>query len=545
VERLDLLGLITADSLRRRKDPQTSRTRKDIFTLMRREQDLEKMYEQLMHRRNELRGLSNKSKYLQNQTELSEITAALKQSTSSITANLKDHPTIVGNLNKIQKDRSSLNQLLQAASDELKEENYHYTNTPLAVPQLNEDGTEAPATAGGYTPSYSYDTLVEQVTRRSEEQRLLVETKLRQEKTSEALKKLEVELENEWMEFEKLEDAKNAQIIELTNQLKHLKKVTGLTVKYEQQTAIAQKETTDRIRANRLAELKAQVARTKADIKTDKRVNKKSLVFLAKQKDAMDALYEQWEENYAVDHGAKSREYEELTRNRTVDQLQLVSQQNRWHDDSQRKIALMKEIAVRAHEEAEYRKLMDRMYLAQCTIRFYWKVVSGLPTTAFVAPRSCVRRSGLTRSSVRFCSLPVLAHPQERAEEAQAQEAGPSPCEAQGGEESSALVHAHEGARRRRLGDRWGDVGWRPEAGEQTGEQGTERAGKREAEREVDRTHAMLNCSRGSDTKIIADFDNYFAAREHPSGQHRYQSARRAQTCNMIVIRMRLDNAYE
>lgn len=405
VERLDLLGLITADSLRRRKDPGTSRTRKDIFTLMRREQELEKMYEQLMHRRNELRGLSNKSKYLQNQSELSEITAALKQSTSSITANLKDHPTIVGNLNKIQKDRASLNQLLQLTSDELKEENYHGsspasiaaqqaqqqaqaaaalqasqsggTNTvPMSGDDLNPDlnGVGGGVNMGGYTPSYSYDTLVEQVTRRSEEQRLLIETKLRQEKTSEALKKLQTELENEWLEYEKLEDSKNAQILDLTQQLKHLKKVTGLTVKYEQQTSIAHKETIDRLRANRLSELKASIARTKADLKTDKRVNKKSLVFLAKQKDAMDALYEEWEQNYNHDYGAKSREYEELTFQRSSDQQKLVSQQNRWYEDSRSKIALMKEMSIRAQEEEAYRALMDRMYLAQCTIRFYWRV---------------------------------------------------------------------------------------------------------------------------------------------------------------------------
>ena len=80
VERLDLLGLITSDSLRRRKDPGSSSagshrsaagasvgTRKDIFSLMRRETDLEQEYEQLMQRRNELRGLSNKYKYLLNQ----------------------------------------------------------------------------------------------------------------------------------------------------------------------------------------------------------------------------------------------------------------------------------------------------------------------------------------------------------------------------------------------------------------------------------------------------------------------------------------------
>ena len=427
VERLDLLGLITSDSLRRRKGPEgssagsSSRTRqKDIFTLMQRESDLEAQYEALMHRRNELRGLSNKSKYLLNQSELAEITQALKHSTQAITANLKDHPTILGNLQKIQKDRQGLQQLLQDAIDELKEETYSGGTAAaaaqaaaqaaqaaaLAAAELagaaglgsngdpsSPDGATTPngtlipsasgaegaasppaAGAGGYTPSYSYDTLVDQVSRRTDEQRLLIETKLRQEKTAEALKKLEVELEHEWVEFERLEDVKNAHIIDLTNQLKHLKKVTLLTVKYEQQTAIAQKETLERRRAARLADLRAQIAHMKLDIKTDKRVNKKSLVFLAKQKEAMDALYEEWEHNYEVDHGAKTRQLENLTRDRTTDQIALVERQKRWDADAAAKIALMEEIRIRSLEEESYRALMDRMYLAQCAIRFAWRV---------------------------------------------------------------------------------------------------------------------------------------------------------------------------
>ena len=399
VERLDLLGLITADSLRRRKDPATSHTRKDIFSLMRRETELEQQYEQLMQRRNELRGLSNKSKYMANQSELSEITQALKASTAAITANLKDHPTILGNINKIQKDRQALQQLLQDTIEELREENYNGSAAAASAAAAaaaaaaagaassssggdgSGDGSHTPggtplpaAVTGGYTPSYSYDQLVEAVARRSDEQRLLVETKLRQEKTAEALKRLQHELEHEWVEFEKLDDAKNAQIVDLTAQLKHLKKVTLLTVKYEQQTAVAHKETTERLRINRLNELRGQIARVKADLKTDKRVNKKSLVFLAGQKDAMDQLYEQWERNYDEDHGAKSRELDSLSRARHTDQVALVGQQQRWDADAAGKVALMEERALRGREEAAYRALMERMYLAQCTIRFYWKV---------------------------------------------------------------------------------------------------------------------------------------------------------------------------
>ena len=51
----------------------------------------------------------------------------------------------------------------------------------------------------------------------------------------------------------------------------------------------------------------------------------------------MDALYEVWENNYNVDYGNKSKEYEDLTKNRTEDQKSLVSQQQRWDGDNKLK----------------------------------------------------------------------------------------------------------------------------------------------------------------------------------------------------------------
>ena len=103
MERLDLLGLVTADSTHRKKDDNQSRNKKDVYHLMVNQKDLENRYEELMQRRSQLRGLQNKNKYLKNQSELEEIAAQLRESTSSIYQNLKDQPTVAGNLHKIQK----------------------------------------------------------------------------------------------------------------------------------------------------------------------------------------------------------------------------------------------------------------------------------------------------------------------------------------------------------------------------------------------------------------------------------------------------------
>ena len=55
-------------------------------------------------------------------------------------------------------------------------------------------------------------------------------------------------------------------------------------------------------------------------------------------------------------------------------QQQLVERQARWEQDNASKLALMAEAKLRAQEEASYRALLERMHLAQCTIRFYWRV---------------------------------------------------------------------------------------------------------------------------------------------------------------------------
>jgi hypothetical protein len=90
--------------------------------------------------------------------------------------------------------------------------------------------------------------------------------------------------------FEKEEDQKNNIINELTNKLKHLKKITNLSVKYEQQTSIAQAETIARLRNDYLKKLNIDIEKNKINYKTDKRVNKRTLNFLSKQKDQMDKV---------------------------------------------------------------------------------------------------------------------------------------------------------------------------------------------------------------------------------------------------------------
>jgi len=185
---------------------------------------------------------------------------------------------------------------------------------------------------------------------------------------------LEQELEHEWDEFERVEEDKNALISELTHKLKHLKKVTMLTLKYEQQTATAKLETLARLRKNRLDELKAAINKSKSELKTDKRVNKRTVTFLTKQKDQMDSLADEWEKKYQRDFTEITGDLTDLTSKRESDQVVLIDKQERWEGDKSNKIALMAEMKKRELEEQERVRLLDIMNLAQRKIRFAWRV---------------------------------------------------------------------------------------------------------------------------------------------------------------------------
>lgn len=342
MERLDLLGLVTADSTHRKKDDNQSRNKKDVYHLMVNQKDLENRYEELMQRRSQLRGLQNKNKYLKNQSELEEIAAQLRESTSSIYQNLKDQPTVAGNLHKIQKDRADVQELL--------------------------DGTIGDLKVG------MFGSLVQQVNERIEKQDSLSETQATHEKKREALKKLEQELRAERENFARATEAKNLEIQALTQQLKQLKKVTALSKKYETDTALAKRETIARTRQRRLDDLRDQIGKIQEGTGRDSLVNNSTLNFLHKKRTELDTLADQWDGKYEKDFGTLSEDLETLTRERDTDNLTLTKLQERWTIDKSEKAATSMEKQQRQVEIKNKKKLLKIMTLAQAKLVFVWNV---------------------------------------------------------------------------------------------------------------------------------------------------------------------------
>jgi len=349
VERLDLLNLVTIDSSRRtqakREPAQQSnvRNRQDIVALMVKEKELERQFDHLMHKRWQLQGLSNKSKKLRNQEELKVLQELLVKSSANISQNLKEHPTIVGNLNKIQKDRQELQDLLGSTVSELN--------------------------------GLTFNSLVTLVHERTSKQRELNDTTKKAQATSESLNDVQTRMEEECDRFDKENAHMDKQIAELTAGLKHLKKVTRLRHDFEAKAANARLEAKARIYKKDLDTLRERIRKAEDSLNRDDFVNKKTITFLTRQEETLAKHHTLWEEKLSKEKKEKEDEYDKLKNlQEEEEQFRLSQHKQRWEKEKNRQEALQKEAAQRDREAVAKKRLLKVMALAQCKIRFWWKV---------------------------------------------------------------------------------------------------------------------------------------------------------------------------
>jgi hypothetical protein len=93
----------------------------EISRIITEQRELEGRYEMLITERGALKGLANKTKYKSVQTEIQDVSHALRESTKSLCRNLKDNPNIAGNLVKIMRERNEVIDVLQSTINELQQ----------------------------------------------------------------------------------------------------------------------------------------------------------------------------------------------------------------------------------------------------------------------------------------------------------------------------------------------------------------------------------------------------------------------------------------
>jgi len=341
-ERLELLGQISGDFSRKRDQLAAKGQGQDVFSLMIKQKELEQQYELLMQKRNRLRGLANKKKYLANQNDIRELSEQLRRANATITNNLKDRPDIAGNLSKLSRDRQWLLALLSQTAQELHHHSFHHLAQRIGEEEwlLNE----------------------------------LASLWAAQDEREKSVLLIERQAASEASDFQQARDAKQAQIQSLSNQIKQYSQSAKFTAQYERQQALAKMENLIHQRKQVLQSLSDRLAVVRRLQGEDELVATHAANFLNRQKEQLDQITDEWEVKYSNEVGRASEQLDTLKEARQHNAQILTTLQTRWQEDSEQKNALEAERKQRDKEEKVSEKLKHIMNLAQCKIRFAWRV---------------------------------------------------------------------------------------------------------------------------------------------------------------------------
>ena len=303
------LGSITPDVLAHR-DELSQFVGDEISRIIEEQKRLEQKYEELIAQRGVLKGLSNKSKYKQNQVEIQDVSRALRESTKNLCRNLKDNPNISGNLVKIQQERESMQDLLTRTIQNL------------------EDGT--------------FQTLVSQVESDRSEQAKLEDLVRREKETSAAVKRLKDELIREQEEHKSELAARKKKIAELKEELQDIKSRTQGETNYMRKKAQAKTASILRMYGQKEKQLLQEIEALEKQKETEDIVHKETMEFLKNSHKILEAKSEDWENKHMADTEMKDKELKVLTADRERDLNTLQGLQER---DEQRNAAEMARLA--------------------------------------------------------------------------------------------------------------------------------------------------------------------------------------------------------
>lgn len=168
----------------------------EISRIIQEQRDLERKYEELIAARGQLKGLCNKAKFMDTQKEIQDVAHKLKESNKSLCRNLKENPNVQGNLQKMQAERSQVQEWLEETKTDLMD--------------------------------MSFQNLVAKVEAERREQERLSEVKKKEQKNSQAVKDLEAELQRERADHEKETKIANQEIKELKEELQKNKTIRAM-----------------------------------------------------------------------------------------------------------------------------------------------------------------------------------------------------------------------------------------------------------------------------------------------------------------------------
>mmetsp|Transcript_1388 Transcript_1388/g.2624 ORF Transcript_1388/g.2624 Transcript_1388/m.2624 type:complete len:384 (-) Transcript_1388:165-1316(-) len=342
IEKLGLLALIASDSKNRGHQ---KRSTTDMHTLLLRRAELEKRYETLMQRRNQLRGLINKKAYDRNQEELKSLAEQLRGSINAISQNLSEsnNPHLAKNLVKVEKDRFMLTEYLRLTKKEL--------------------GTNS-----------TFDFLRSKVDSQLGEINNLSATKKKRAQIRNDVKEIEALLQKETELFEKDVKSRDDEILKLTSELQHLKVETEMTLKYEENSAQAKANMNQRLRNKKMGTLDGQLRSYQDRLDTDSKVSIHSTKFLNMRQEEMARKIAEWTDKYKKDKKEMTIRLDDLHEQRDLEKTKLDALRARKLKDEKEEELRAQMKRNKAKRLSQRRIEEKHMFMAAAKIRFFWQI---------------------------------------------------------------------------------------------------------------------------------------------------------------------------
>mmetsp|Transcript_39419 Transcript_39419/g.78458 ORF Transcript_39419/g.78458 Transcript_39419/m.78458 type:complete len:403 (-) Transcript_39419:65-1273(-) len=326
-EKLSFLDSITPDILQHR-DELSKFIGDEIARTLLEQKNLERRYEVLIEQRAAMKGMVNKNKYKEVQEEIQDVSRALKESTNNLVRSLKDNPNISGNLIKVQRDRTELNDNLLRCIQEIRDR-------------------------GKYT------TLTHKVDEENNSKIRFQQLKSREKGLSDAVIKLQQTLKEEQQTFQHTTTEQKHAIMTLKEELLEVKGSTSTDSQFRRRESQASVKAIWREYKHKEHQLEIRLKELEDKLHTENVVNNETKDFLSRKVVSVSEKVAEWEQKYDSEIAEADGNISILSLKRTnlLEKLSLL--QERRRKDIALEEAEQEAERVRLQEEKE-QKIMQK-----------------------------------------------------------------------------------------------------------------------------------------------------------------------------------------
>ena len=302
------------------------------------QKNLEKKYEELIEQRAVMKGMVNKNKYKEIQDEIQDVSRALRESTNNLVRSLKENPNISGNLIKVQRDRTELNDVLLRCIQELRDR-------------------------GKYT------TITHKVDEENNARIRFQQLKQREKSLRETVAKLKESLNEEQKAFQRTTTEQKQAIMQLKDELLQVKGSTSTDARFRRKESLASVSAIWREYKHKEHQLEMRLKDLEDKLHTENIVNNETKEFLMRKHASLSEQISQWDVKYEHDVGELDNEIANTTNKRNSLLEKLEQLQARRAVDLENERIENEQKAIAKENDKKARKMLKRQNQASRVIQ--------------------------------------------------------------------------------------------------------------------------------------------------------------------------------